>query len=197
MMSNIYVILKTTESSDAGNHYLANNSVNIKDATIKLTQFYNNGTVLMGTGLVNVTGALTPAATITAPVSANFFKTANKWTESNPYSYRVVPQILYRGSEPNPDNDNVRSNFIGLEITTQTPDDNQYYVIKDLSKIKVTNVQPSNSNHTQNQEIKRWYPGHKYIYTITISKKGIEAITCTVVDWINVYGENINIDLEN
>lgn len=197
MMSNIYVILKTTESADAGNHYLANNSVNIKDATIELTQFYNNGTVLMGTGLVKVTGALTPAATITAPASANFFKTADKWTESNPYSYRVVPQILYRGSEASPDNDNNRSNFIGLKITTQTPDQNQYYVIKDLSKIKVTNVQPSNSNHVKDDAIKRWYPGHKYIYTITISKKGIEAITCTVVDWINVYGENINIDLEN
>ena len=196
MMSNIYVILKTTENSDASNHYLANNSVNIKNATIKLTQFYNEGTVLMGTGLVKVTGALTPAATITAPAYDNFFKTADKWTESNPYSYRVVPQILYRGSEANPDNDNNRSNFIGLEITTQTPDDNQYYVIKDLSKIKVTNAQPSNSNHVQNKEINRWYPGHKYIYTITISKKGIEAITCTVVDWITVYGDNIDIDLE-
>lgn len=186
MMSNIYVILKTTESADA---------VNIENAIIKLTQFYNKGTVLMGTGLVNVTGALTSDAIITAPASDNFFKTAD--TESNPYSYRVVPQKLYRGSEANPDNDNNRSNFIGLEITTQTPDDNQYYVIKDLSKIKVTNGQPSNSNHVKDDAIKRWYPGHKYIYTITISKKGIDAITCTVVDWINVYGENINIDLEN
>lgn len=195
MMSNIYVILKTTRD-EGGTNKLASNSVNIKDATIKLTHFYNEGKVWMGTGLVNPTGDLTAAAPITAPDIDDFFETVGDFTQSKRYSYRVVPQILYRGSMPNPDNDNNRSNFIGLEITTRTPDDNQYYVIKDLSKIKVTNEQPSNSNHNKNNVITRWYPGHNYIYTITISKKGIEAITCTVVDWINVYGENIDIDLE-
>ena len=47
------------------------------------------------------------------------------------------------------------------------------------------------------QLVKKLNAGYDYTYVITISKKGIESITCTIVDWITVKGEDINIDLES
>ena len=109
--------------------------------------------------------------------------------KTNAYTFTVVPQSLSRNFSSTSDDD-----YVGLFI--QTPDNNQYYVVKKLSEITATSV--SNvRDHAVSSKIQRWYPGHNYTYTITISKKGIESITCQVANWVNVTGDNINIDLED
>lgn len=120
-------------------------------------------------------------------VPTAYYKTDG--SETNPYTFTVVPQVLSRNFSSTNDDD-----FVGLFI--QTPDNNQYYVVKKLSEIIATTV-TDQRDQEENQKITRWYPGHNYTYTITISKKGIESITCSVADWVNVTGEDINIDLES
>lgn len=194
MMSNIHIILKTVkdETNTTGNK-LGAGAVNLENSVVTITNFANEGTVEMGRGLV------TPSSTILAtqviPVPSSYYKTSGDNSESNAYGYRVVPQALYRTTTPDSETD--LSKFIGLTI--KTPDNNQYYIIKNLSDITAKTItnQGSKTELTVNGKILRWYPGYDYTYTITISKKGIEAITCSIVDWVTVTGENINIDLES
>ena len=149
----------------------------------------------MGTGKVEtVTDGDTELIKTIKP--AQMFPNAEDKTVTNAYTYRVVPQTLFRGSNKNTDD---LDYFVGLTIKTK--DDNQYYVIKKLTTVTASTVQQNDSNYadgeqTQGRPIEFWYPGHDYTYTITISKKGIEAITCSIVPWITVTGGNINIDLE-
>lgn len=194
MMANVHIVLKTVkdDANTTGNK-LGAGALNLQTSEVKITNFANEGTVEMGRGLV------TPSTTMTTeqvvPVPSNFYKTTGDNTETNAYSYRVVPQELYRTSDPEHETDLTK--FIGLTI--KTPDNNQYYVIKKLSEITAKTItnQGNKSEITVGDKILRWYPGYDYTYTITISKKGIEAITCTVVDWVHVTGENINLDLED
>lgn len=198
MMSNLRVILKTTKDESKANN-LAEGSVDLTDAVVKLTNFCNSGTVMMGTGLVTPCDASskTDEQELTKPTSQ--FKTTGDNTETNEYTYRVVPQPLHRGETAVAD-DTELTNFIGLTI--KTSDKNQYYVIKKLMEITASSVKQSGSdytdgNHTVGRAIQRWYPGYDYTYVITISKKGIESITCSIVDWVKVTGEDIDIDLED
>ena len=180
MMSNINVILKTT--NDGSKVMLKNGDTK---TTVKITRLATTGTVEMGRGFVNPTNEYTGSHVMTVPTA--YYKTDG--SETNPYTFTVVPQVLSRNfSSPNDDD------FVGLFI--QTPDNNQYYVVKKLSEIIATTV-TDQRDQEENQKITRWYPGHNYTYTITISKKGIESITCSVADWVKVTGEDINIDLES
>lgn len=195
MMSNIHIVLKTVkdETNTTGN-MLGAGAVNLKTSTVKLTNFANEGTVEMGRGLVTPSTMLSEQV-ITAPSESDFYKTSGDYTETKPYGYRVVPQALYRTETPSTETDLTK--FIGLTIVT--PDNNQYYVIKNLSEITANSItnQGNKTELTANGKILRWYPGYDYTYIITISKKGIESITCTIVDWVKVTGENIDIDLES
>ena len=38
--------------------------------------------------------------------------------------------------------------------------------------------------------IDSWYPGFKYVYTFTLSKKKIEDITATIVNWETVTADD-------
>lgn len=197
MMSNVHIILKT-KKDDAQTNKLGAGSVDLTDATVKLTNFSNTGTVEMGRGIVKAGETLTSEKQL--PTPSPQYKTSGDNTETNKYSYRVVPQILYRGTEATPANDATLTNFIGLTILTK--DNNQYYVIKDLSTITATSVKQNGTDYTggnqsKDEAIKRWYPGYDYTYTITISKKGIETITCSVVDWVKVEAANKDITLED
>ncbi len=180
MMSNVKVILKTP--NDGG-------KVTLKDddnkTVVKITRIAANGTVEMGRGVVKPTGEYTSELTMTTPTT--YFSTDGLVT--NEYSYAVVPQSLSRNFSSTDDTD-----YVGIFI--QTPDKNQYYVVKKLSEILATSVSDER-DQTKNQPIKRWYPGHTYTYTFTITKKGIDNITCTVADWVTVTGDNTNIDLES
>ena len=180
MMSKINVILKTT--NDGSKVMLENGDT---ETTVTITRLATTGTVEMGRGLVNPTNGYTGSHVMTVPTT--YYKTEG--SETNPYTFTVVPQDLSRNFSSTNDED-----FVGLFI--QTPDNNQYYVVKKLSEIIATKV-TDQRDQEENQTIKRWYPGHSYTYTITISKKGIESITCSVADWVNVKGEDINIDLES
>lgn len=197
MMSNVHVILKTTKDESKTNK-LAEGSVDLTNAEVTLTNFYNSGKVVMGSGLIEPDpSSKTAEKQLTVP--STHFKTSGDNTETNAYSYRVVPQPLHRGSTAAA-TDTDLTNFIGLTIQTQ--DANQYYVIKKLSEITASEVKQNGDNYTggnqtTGEKIERWYPGYDYTYVITISKKGIESITCTIVDWITVKGNDVNIDLES
>ena len=186
MMSNIKIVLKTTgepnDKNDAIKLYDA--KATTKGTTIALTNFYTQGDVSMGSGKVTPKALNSDAAgqQITSPSdesASTFFTT--EVTETKEFSYSVVPQSLVEGTRK-----------VGLIITT--PDKNQYYVVEDLSKIEVSGSTTSKNNSGM---IDCWYPGHQYIYTITLTKTGIANITCSVVDWVSVNAKEQTITLED
>ena len=211
MMSNINIYLLTPAKSD-GNYTTASVHLydNSKVSKIELTNYAGSATVRMGTGLITPS-SYTARSQITTPAynkgeyggestvddkkegyylnkkKFQFSNDADKYYHiSKAYTYRVVPQALVVGD-----------NKVGLKI--HTPDDNIYYVVEDLSKIKVSTVTDNNlkDNHTVNSEIDRWYPGYSYNYYFVLTKKGIEAITCTIVDYVDVNANGFDIDLES
>lgn len=197
MMSNINIVLKTVTGDGAVKLFDDSKSEADKATKVTITRFANAGTVDMGTGFVRPTSPFTQEQLITSPgtTSAAYYKTApaaETAAVSNPYTWAIVPQTLKRGT-----ND---ADYIG--ITIQTPDANQYYVIKRLSEITAESVKKgdtdySDPNQNVNDHIEFWYPGHSYTYTFTISKKQIEDMTCTVAAWIDVKAADTPIDLED
>lgn len=170
MLSEIQVIVKTKAEAEGG--------VKLKDGdvytTVTLYQFAQNGQVKMGNGFVTAQEPFTHSQELTQPT--DFFKTNP--TVTNAFSWRVVPQSLSRGK--------AKTDKVAIKI--QTPDNNLYYCIEDLSQIPV--------NGTSNP-INYWKPNHCYTYTFIISKKGIDQITCTVADWIDVKAADKDITLED
>ena len=204
MMSNINIRLVTdsVETSTLGVYTTGSGAVNLKDAQITITRFAKTGTVDMGTGFVspiyptsthshNLSGDDYCAEIVAPSFTDGYWKRANASNASTDwYRYAVVPQALRRSDAATPE----EADCVG--ITIQTSDNNEYYVITDLATIIASSVTDSR-NQAKDTPITRWYPGHTYYYTIKISKKGIEAITCTLADWIIVEGKEINIDLES
>lgn len=181
MMANINIVLVTPENPTSTNNSIVLYDVeNKKGSTIALTNFYTQGNVSMGNGKITlIDNSLNTDATgqlISAPSVENatdFYKTL--YTKTNEFSYSVIPQALVENDHK-----------VGLLITT--PDNNQYYVVNDLSTIKDSKT---------GKAIARWYPGHQYNYTIKLTKTGIVIISCSVVGWENVEAEPTNISLEN
>lgn len=185
MMSNIKVVLTTTDGSDAVMLYDTEHS---KGATVTLTNFYEKATVLMGTGLVTPittgTGAMKAAQEMTTPTT--YFATDK--VKTNAFTWSVVPQKVDRTSgDPR---------YVGLTITT--PDNNMYYVVADLSTITAgTITSPYKADPYNGGSINRWYPGYEYTYTIKLTKTGIKVITATIVEWVPVTAAEKDITLEN
>ena len=180
MMANIKIVLMTPEQPAASNNsiVLYDENAATKGSTIALTNFYTEGDVNMGNGKITPKElySKTEGQLITAPSDDNaddFYETT--YTKTKEFSYCVVPQALV-----------VDDHKVGLRITT--PDRNQYFLVNDLSKIKVKG---------EENEIVRWNPGHQYIYTITLKKTGIANITCSVVNWKDVEAAGQTITLEN
>ncbi|MCQ2146184.1 MAG: fimbrillin family protein [Bacteroidales bacterium] len=183
MMSNINVILKTTD--DGGKIALKDGDT---ETVVKITRLAATGKVEMGRGLVTPDATYTGEHTMTNPTT--FWAEGNtNQTMTQAYTYAVVPQTLTRVANSTNDND-----YVGIFI--QTPDQNQYYVVKKLSEITADTVSDTR-DQAQGAKIQRWFPGHNYTYTITITKAGIQAITATVADWVEVSGSIGNIDLES
>ena len=190
MLSQIRVVLKTVGASQGG--------VNLQSGehktTVKITNVFTKGKVNMGNGLVTA-GTYSSGADnrnsvdMTAPT--DFFKNSSSKLETNEFTYFIVPQTLVDDKNTTETTDDV---YIGLEI--QTPDNNIYYVVKKLSEIKASSV-GNNGTQVKDGAIQWWYPNHSYLYTITLKKTGIEKITCTLVDWTEVTGNNQDVTIED
>ena len=148
--------------------------VTLVDGTNKTTAVLKNlhtsGKVLIGNGLVQTTGS---AVDVTVNLEGSDVLSWN--------NYGAIPQDL--------------SNVV-LEITT--PDKNLYKVVmKDVISTSYTN---SNNSNIQNPysagKINYWYPGFKYEYTFTLSKKKIENITATILDWEKVTAGDDNVQIQ-
>lgn len=195
MMSNINIVVRTTNQSNKVT--LVNSSNKTK---VFITKVYTEATVDMGIGKVTTTGSrnsdtaietgntganqiTTPSYTeLTADGKVTIDGTEYDAMKTPAYTWAVVPQALVE-------------NTIKVGLIIQTPDDNKYYVVDNLANIEAIAV--GNSANQTTSAINYWYPNHNYTYTITITKKGIEAITCTLADWVTVTGSNTNITLEN
>lgn len=216
MMANIHIILHTGKKADGT--AVPGGKITLKDGSNKavrvtLTNFVGNGIVELGRGLVNANGTLISsdipvpglAPTYSNNVLSSLITTGSYYkTQSSEedvtlsYDYRVVPQSLYRGSDAA--NETNMANFVGLTLVS--PDNNQYYMVKKLYEVTASEI---TSNHgkvehgvtNDHRQITRWYPGYDYTYHIYLNKKDIEAITCTVVDWVTVTGANKDITLED
>lgn len=174
-------------------------SEKIKDytyATVKITNLYSNANVDMGTGLVTPTGDITAEETMTLPTP--YFKQTgdpahDDITTTQAFTWAVVPQALKVTTGTG---GGATTRMVGITITT--PDNNEYYIIADLSLIKPSSVgTQAGQMHTTTAAIDRWYPNHSYTYTFTLTKKGIDAITCTLADWVTVTGTDTKVDLES
>ena len=180
MMSNINVVLRTTKTSNA-----VELEVNTDQCEVSLTHFYANGQVKMGNGLVSTTGDLSASAAFTKP-NAGTSADGTDYVKTGAFTFAAVPQTLVRNS----------GSELYVGITIKTPDNNQYYVVKALSDIIAT-ANGKSQNQTTSGKIDFWYPNHSYTYTFTLTKAGIDNVTCTVSDWVNVTANNQDISLED
>lgn len=191
MMSNIKVVLKSTSGADKVN-LGSTTSGSETYSKIELVHLVDKATVDMGYGLVTpstAAGDLAASQQMDRPYT--YYATApaeNTAAVTNAFTWSVVPQELVRTSGTSPK--------IGIKITT--PDNNEYYYVKDLSSIKATSVGTSQNQTTGDSgQITYWYPNHSYTYTFVLSKKGIDSITCTVANWSDVVAADTPIDLES
>ena len=182
MLSQIRVVLKTVAASQGG--------VNLRSdenkTTVKITNVFTKGKVNMGNGLVTAGTYSTEndsRSSVDMTEPSPFIKANTSNLETNEFTYYIVPQTLVEGQT-----------YVGLEI--KTPDNNIYYVVKKLSGIKASSV-GNNGTQVKDEAIQWWYPNHSYLYTITLKKTGIENITCTLVDWTEVTGNNQDVTIED
>lgn len=168
MMSGVHFTIKTDAGSDA--------KVELYDGSQRtlagLESYYPDGKVLMGTGLVNAVGTKSTASNL---YNVDFASAADGTHYANQeYYFSAVPQSL-----------------AAVKLYITTPDHNQYIV--DLKDVKAApaNVSSKNIKNPYNQTdgkyvIDYWYPGFNYNYTFKLSKKKIEDISVTVLNWETV-----------
>lgn len=166
MMSQITINLTTTKDETA---------VDLTGSEVTITRIDNNGKVLMGSGLITLSGSTTDVK-------------LNKAENSYTYTLYVIPQLLERKANSTDDND-----YIGISIKTATG--KSMYFCERLSEIKAATV--AGTQHTKGEAITRWYPGHTYTYTFNLAKTGIKDMKASVVDWIKINAETQNISLED
>ena len=173
MMSEVKFVLTTTGESDGNKVDLGSSEGQY--TTLELKNFYKDGRVLMGTGLVETTGSVTESE-----IMSNTLTSSNKEC-----SYGVVPQDL-----------------TGVQVVITTADKNNYIVnLKDVlaTTVSENNIKnpytADNTGETIKYKIDRWYPGFKYTYTFKLTKKGIE-IKATVVDWETVEASDDEVQIQ-
>ena len=175
MMSQVKFTITTSGDSSSDKVDLGNGTGDgyTNKTKLELVDYYNGGQLLLGNGLVKTTGDKT--TTVLGPVYAG--------NDYNNLTWGIVPQALD-----------------GIKLRITTPDHNQYIV--DLANIKVA-TEPSTANIANPYNkvggtgddkdkyiIDRWYPGFQYNYTLKLTKKGIDNITATVVNWETVTAED-------
>ena len=171
MMSEVTFELTSTDSSNP-DYVEIGTGEGTSQTTLKLKNFNKDGRVLMGNGLVEVTGAKSDV-TLSSTLTSN----------ANSYTYGVVPQDL-----------------TGVQVVITTPDHNEYIVnMKDVvaTTVSETNIKnPYTANGNGKYIIDRWYPGFKYTYTFKLKKKGIEDIKVTILDWETVTAGDDNVQIQ-
>lgn len=170
MMSHLEFTVSTSATDN--NKVVLGNGTNTF-TKVELLNYYPNGRLLLGNGLVETTGDHpTSTTTLTSTLSA----------ESNKCTFGIVPQAI--------------TDDLQLRITT--PDHNQYYVkLKDVLASTVTAANLVNPYTASDGKyiIDRWYPGYKYKYTLNLLKKGVTNITATIVNWETVTAGNDNVQI--
>lgn len=170
MMSEVTFELTSTDSSNP-DHVEIGTGEGTSQTTLKLKNFNQQGRVLMGNGLVEVTGTISDV-TLSSTLTSNV----------NSYTYGVVPQDL-----------------TGVQVVITTPDHNEYIVnMKDVvaTTVSETNIKnPYTANGNGKFKIDRWYPGFKYTYTFRLKKKGID-IKVTILDWETVTAGDDNVQIQ-
>lgn len=169
MMSDVTVIVQSVSGDGA-----VALTVGGEKTTIHFENIYTGGSVALGNGLVSTTGDATTTGDLTMS------STDNQWL------YGAIPQNLDGATTATTDD-------VILVITT--PDHNQYKVsMKNVKASAVTEANIANPYSKVGGDgadkdyyiIDRWYPGFKYVYTFKLSKKKIEDITATIVNWETV-----------
>lgn len=182
MMSDLTFNIKTSEPTAADKVELChdNGDATYTRTRVDLVGFYNGGKVLLGTGLVKTDGSVSTEA---YPVNIPF----NSATDNTQY----VQQVYKFGAVP--------QDLTNVVLVITTPDHNQYKVaMKDVLATTVSNTNIANP-YTQSGSkyiIDRWYPGFKYTYTFKLTKKGIDNIQATIVDWENVEAGDDNVQIQ-
>lgn len=165
-----------------------NGAVNLGDGSdnnctkLTLKNIHTTGKVLMGNGCVLATDTRAYYDFINHPAPSNSIIT---WID-----YGAIPQDL-----------NETNNEVVLVITT--PDENIYQVKladiwTELSKISTTNLaNPYTKHATEDKyQVDYWYPHYEYTYTFTLSKKGIDNIQVTILDWEKVEASDDEVQIQ-
>ena len=180
MMSKVIFTVQTVPGNGAVS--LGDGS---EDNCTKLTlkNIHQTGKVLMGNGCVSATDSRSEDYSLTnhpAPTDSKI-----TWPV-----FGAIPQNL-----------NEENNEVVLVITT--PDENIYQVKladiwTELSKISTTNLaNPYTKHATEDKyQVDYWYPHYEYTYTFTLSKKGIDNIKVTILDWEKVEASDDEVQIQ-
>ena len=165
-----------------------NGAVNLGDGSdnnctkLTLKNIHKTGKVLMGNGCVLATDTRADYDFINHPAPSNSIIT---WLD-----YGAIPQNL-----------NKNGNEVVLEITT--PDANIYKVkLADIwtaeSSISTHNLQNPYTKDANEDKylVDYWYPNYEYTYTFTLSKKGIDNIQVTILDWEKVEASDDEVQIQ-
>ena len=179
MMSKVKFKVKTVSENGAVN--LGDGSDN-NCTKLTLKNIHKTGKVLMGNGCVLATDTRADYDFINHPAPSNSIIT---WLD-----YGAIPQNL-----------NKNGHEVVLEITT--PDANIYKVkLADIwtesSKISTTNLaNPYTKHATEDKyQVDYWYPHYEYTYTFTLSKKGIDNIKVTILDWETIEANDDEVQIQ-
>lgn len=149
---------------------------------LTLKNIYKAGKVLMGNGCVSATDTRADHNFTNHPAPSNSIIT---WLD-----YGAIPQNL-----------NENGNEVVLEITT--PDANIYKVkLADIwtaeSSISTHNLQNPYTKDANEDKylVDYWYPNYEYTYTFTLSKKGIDNIQVTILDWETVEASDDEVQIQ-
>ena len=165
-----------------------NGAVSLGDGTdnnctkLTLKNIHTTGKVLMGNGCVSATESRSNYLLTNHPAPTDSKIT---WPD-----FGAIPQDL-----------NEENNEVVLVITT--PDANIYKVkLADIwtesSKISTTNLaNPYTKHATEDKyQVDYWYPHYEYTYTFTLSKKGIDNIQVTILDWEKVEASDDEVQIQ-
>ena len=179
MMSKVKFKVKTVSENGAVN--LGDGSDN-NCTKLTLKNIHTTGKVLMGNGCVSATESRSNYLLTNHPAPTDSKIT---WPD-----FGAIPQDL-----------NEENNEVVLVITT--PDQNIYQVkLADIwtesSKISTTNLaNPYTKHETEDKyQVDYWYPHYEYTYTFTLSKKGIDNIQVTILDWEKVEASDDEVQIQ-